>query len=75
MRKQLTGEPVAGKLHTGFGGRGRRKSFPTPITALEHLLPRRQLSTEELADIISKRHDLRRKAKESHARRSQVALE
>jgi hypothetical protein len=31
MRKQLTGEPVAGELHTGFGGRGRRKPFPTPI--------------------------------------------
>ena len=31
MRKQLTGEPVAGKPHTGFGGRGRRPSFPTPI--------------------------------------------
>src|ERR1700676_2923967 len=31
MRKQLTGEPVAGKLHTGFGGRGRRQPFPTPI--------------------------------------------
>ena len=31
MRKQLTGEPVAGKLHTGFGGRGRRSPFPTPI--------------------------------------------
>jgi len=41
----------------------------------EHLLPRRQLTTEELADIISKRHYLRRKAKESHARRSQVARE
>ncbi|MDP1638219.1 MAG: hypothetical protein Q8L62_09150 [Candidatus Nitrotoga sp.] len=23
MRKQPTGEPVAGKSHTGFGGRGR----------------------------------------------------
>lgn len=31
MRKQLTGEPVAGELHTGFGGRGRQKPFPTPI--------------------------------------------
>jgi hypothetical protein len=30
-RKQLTGEPVAGKLLTGFGGRGRRQPFPTPI--------------------------------------------
>jgi hypothetical protein len=34
MRKQLTGEPVAGELHTGFGGRGRRKPFPTPILLL-----------------------------------------
>ena len=31
MRKQLTGEPVAGELHSGFGGRGRRAPFPTPI--------------------------------------------
>ncbi len=31
MRKQLTGEPVAGKLHIGFGGRGRCMPFPTPI--------------------------------------------
>ena len=31
MRKQLTGEPVAGELHTGFGGRGWRAPFPTPI--------------------------------------------
>ena len=30
MRKQLTGEPVAGKPHTGFGGRGRQSPFPTP---------------------------------------------
>ena len=32
MRKQLTGEPVAGELHSGFGGRGRRAPFPTPIS-------------------------------------------
>ena len=38
MRKQLTGEPVAGKPHTGFGGRGRREPFPTPI---QHLSRRR----------------------------------
>ena len=50
-------------------------SFNDLVTALEHLLPRRQLTAEELADIISKRHYLRRKAKESHARRSQVARE
>ncbi|KAB0545417.1 hypothetical protein F7R01_24020 [Pseudomonas argentinensis] len=28
MCNQLTGEPVAGKPHTGFGGRGRRSPFP-----------------------------------------------
>ena len=50
-------------------------SFNDLVTALEHLLPRRQLTAEELADIIGKRHDLRRKAKESHARRSKVVLE
>ena len=44
MRKQLTGEPVAGEPHTGFGGRGERKLFPTPIpigltyTAVEVIL-------------------------------------
>lgn len=50
-------------------------SFNDLVTALEHLLPRRQLTAEELADIIDKRHELRRKAKQSHARRSKVALE
>jgi hypothetical protein len=29
MWKQLTGEPVAGELHTGFGGRdGENRSLP-----------------------------------------------
>ena len=50
-------------------------SFNDLVTALEHLLPRRQLTAEELADIISKRHYPRQKAKESHTRRSQVARE
>lgn len=50
-------------------------SFNDLVTALEHLLPRRQLTAEELADIIDKRHELRRKAKQSHARCSKVALE
>jgi hypothetical protein len=50
-------------------------SFNDLVTALEHQLPRRQLTAEELADVISKRHYLRRKAKESNARRSQVVLE
>jgi len=50
-------------------------SFNDLVTALEHLLPRRQLTAEQLADIICKRHDLRQKAKESHSKRSQVARE
>src|SRR6516164_4146124 len=33
MRKPPTGEPCAGELHARFGGRGRRKPFPTPISA------------------------------------------
>src|SRR2546422_8269831 len=31
MRKPPTGEPCAGEPHARFGGRGRRKPFPTPI--------------------------------------------
>jgi hypothetical protein len=50
-------------------------SFNDLVTALGHLLPRRQLTAEGLADIINKQHYLHRKAKESHARRSQVARE
>jgi len=50
-------------------------SFNDLVTALKHLLPRRQLTVEELAEIIERRHRLRRQAKESHARRSQVARE
>src|SRR6516165_4707723 len=34
MRKPPTGEPCAGELHARFGGRGRRKPFPTPIAGL-----------------------------------------
>src|SRR5882724_12491502 len=30
MRKPPTGEPCAGEPHARFGGRGRRKPFPTP---------------------------------------------
>ena len=41
MWKQLTGEPVAGELHSGFGGRGRLSSFPTPI----------QLELDNLIDV------------------------
>ena len=29
MRKPSTGEPCAGEPHARFGGRGRRKPFPT----------------------------------------------
>lgn len=50
-------------------------SFNDLVTALAHLLPRRQLTAEDLAFIIDKRHYLRQKAKESHARRAHVALE
>lgn len=50
-------------------------SFNDLVTALAHLLPRRQLTAEDLAAIIEQRHRLRQKAKDSHARRTQVALE
>ena len=50
-------------------------SFNDLVTALAHLLPRRQLTAEDLAAIITKRHRLRQQAKESHARRSMAALE
>ncbi|WP_445372039.1 hypothetical protein ACH518_04625 [Methylomonas sp. HW2-6] len=50
-------------------------SFNDLVTVLEHLLPRRQLISEQLADVINKRHDMRQKARESHYKRSQVALE
>ena len=58
---------------------GRRQwpmlSFNDLVTALAHLLPRRQLTAEGLADLIAKRHRLRRQAKDSHIRRSMAALE
>jgi hypothetical protein len=38
VRKQLTGEPVAGELHSGFGGRGWLAPFPTPMCAREGVL-------------------------------------
>ena len=62
MRKQLTGEPVAGELHTGFGGRGRRQPFPTPIEtmvtrndaifAVTDILNRRATADDENASAI-----------------------
>ncbi len=50
-------------------------SFNDLVTALAHLLPKRQLTAEELADIITKRHRLRQRAKASQTRRSMTALE
>ena len=37
MRKLPAGEPCAGEPHARFGGRGRRKPFPTPIRPIIHL--------------------------------------
>ena len=37
MRKLPTGEPCAGEPHARFGGRGRRKPFPTPIKGCSDL--------------------------------------
>ncbi len=48
-------------------------SFNDLVTAMAHLLPRRQLTAVELAEIIDKCHRLRQQAQESHARRSAVA--
>ena len=45
MRKQLTGEPVAGEPHSGFGGRGRRAPFPTPIQGRQ--LDRRPIQSSD----------------------------
>lgn len=50
-------------------------SFNDLVTALAHLLPRRQLTAEDLAAIITKRHRMRQDAKEFHSRRSMAALE
>lgn len=50
-------------------------SFNDLVTALAHLLSRRQLTAEKLAAIITKRHRLCQQAKEFHARRSMAALE
>ena len=50
-------------------------SFNDLVTALAHLLPRRQLTAEDLTAIITKRHRMRQDAKASHARRSMAALE
>ena len=39
MRKPPTGEPCAGEPHARFGGRGRRKPFPTPIRRDQNWTP------------------------------------
>ena len=49
-------------------------SFNDLVTALAHMLPRRQLTAEDLAGIIHKRHQRRLSAKQSSARQK-VALE
>jgi len=48
--------------------------FNDLITAMVDLLPRRQLTADELAEIIHERHRLRRQAEESHAKRSAVGM-
>jgi len=50
-------------------------SFSDLVTALAHLLPRRHMTSTELAEVITQRHRLRQKAKESRYRRNSVALE
>jgi len=42
---------------------------------LAHLLPRRHMTSAELAEVITQRHRLRQKAKTSCYRRTSVALE
>jgi hypothetical protein len=39
------------------------------FTAIAHMLPRRQMSASELADLLSRRHRARRAAKDCHARK------
>src|ERR1019366_1764098 len=53
MRKQLTGEPVAGELHTGFGGSGRRQPFPTPILLADSCRMGFQLAAIRAAPSVS----------------------
>ena len=50
----------------------RTTAFPTlsdMVTAIAHMLPKRQMSATELARVIERRHKLRENAKESHRRR------
>jgi SRSO17 transposase len=39
------------------------------VTAIAHMLPRPQMTAPELADILSRRHQARRSAKDCHARK------
>lgn len=44
-------------------------SLSDMVTAIAHMLPKRQMSATELAGVIERRHQLRKAAKESHRRR------
>lgn len=50
-------------------------SFNDLVTAMAHLLPRRQLTADELATTVSNRHQRRQRAKESHSRRTARRLD
>lgn len=43
------------------------------VTAIAHMLPRRQMTSVELAHIITQRHHLRESAKRSHSKKHNVA--
>ena len=49
-------------------------SFNDLVTAMRHMLPRRQLTADELARIIEDRHRRRTQAQESHARRAAAGV-
>jgi hypothetical protein len=54
MREQLTGEPVAGEPHTGFGGRGRLSARPDPYTSMSYFPPYfKPISILRTADIAN----------------------
>jgi hypothetical protein len=44
------------------------------VTAMKHMLPRRQLTADELAGIIEDRHRRRKQAQESHFRRARTEV-
>jgi len=50
-------------------------SFNDLVTALAHLLLRRQMTASELVEVITQRHRLRQQAKDFRYRRTGVALE